>query len=420
MATHPYSPLLLEDSSLLGQLRAGLASSERILGFRPKGIWLPENAYRPDGTWHPPINWGQPRDSAAASSTTSPKWASTTSSSRTTSSRTAIANGCATASGNASAGSSPSRTPTEAGTACRSPSGWTPPRQSPGTTAAFARDPWICKQVWSGKVGYPANGTYLEFHKKHGLRRGLRYWKVTDPAAGLGEKDPYYPDDVPRVIHEHGRHFCNEVKRRLWDHHNRTGRHGVVAACFDAELFGHWWFEGPRFLKEVLLTLNADPDVDVSTAGQFLHDHWPDKGVSLPEGSWGEGGDHRVWANDRISWMWEIEYRCETIFGKLTFNLPWRTNKKLRGILEKAGRELLLLQASDWPFVISRHQAVDYGIKRFMQHVSRFECLTDIAEKLAEDSDYLSRLSEVEKFEIKDAEVHDVIFPHIDLNWWST
>jgi 1,4-alpha-glucan branching enzyme len=91
----------------------------------------------------------------------------------------------------------------------------------------------------------------------------------------------------------------------------------------------------------------------------------------------------------------------------------------LREILEKAGRELLLLQASDWPFVITRDQAVDYGIKRFMGHFSRFECLTDIAEKLAADPDCLGKLSDVEKFEIQDADIHDTVFPRIDLNWWN-
>jgi 1,4-alpha-glucan branching enzyme len=224
---------------------------------------------------------------------------------------------------------------------------------------------------------------------------------------------------VPAKIFENARHFCNEIKRRLWDYRNRTGRHGVVAACFDAELFGHWWFEGPQFLRDVLLTLNADPDVDVCTSEEFLRNHPPDKMAWMPAGSWGEGGDNRVWTNDRVAWMWEIEYRCETIFGKLTFNLPWRQRKPLREVLEKAGRELLLLQASDWTFVVSRRQAVDYGIKRFMQHVARFECLCDIAEKLGSDSRYLGKLTEIEKFEVKDADVHDVVFPEIDLNWWN-
>jgi 1,4-alpha-glucan branching enzyme len=290
---------------------------------------------------------------------------------------------------------------------------------APGIVAAFGRDPEICEQVWSGSIGYPADGVYLEFHKKHGERRGLRYWKVTGKGVDLGGKDPYHPDDVAGKVHEHARHFCDQVRRRLCAYHERTHRHGVVTACFDAELFGHWWFEGPQFLRDVMLSFNADPSIDLCTTGQYLQSHAPDKGVALPEGSWGDGGDHRVWTNEKVSWMWQIEYRCESLFGKLTYNLPWRERRELREILEKAGRELLLLQASDWPFVITRGQAVDYGIKRFMQHVSRLECLADIAEKLAAETSYLGQLSEVESFEIQDADVHDVVFPSIDLDWWN-
>ena len=91
----------------------------------------------------------------------------------------------------------------------------------------------------------------------------------------------------------------------------------------------------------------------------------------------------------------------------------------MRKILEKAGRELLLLQASDWPFVISRRQAPNYGIKRFTQHVENFDILADIAERLAEDASYLRKLNEVQKFELKNIDLHDVVFPNIDLNWWN-
>jgi 1,4-alpha-glucan branching enzyme len=169
----------------------------------------------------------------------------------------------------------------------------------------------------------------------------------------------------------------------------------------------------------MILSLNADPDVDLCTTAEFLERHQPDKAVALPEGSWGDGGDHRVWVNDRVKWIWEVEYRLEGIFGKLTYNLPWRQRADLREILEKLGRELLLLQASDWPFVIARDQAVDYGIKRFMQHAGRFESIADIAERLNADSGYLNKMSEVERFEMRDAEIHDVVFPNVDLNWWN-
>jgi len=402
-ATHAYLPLLLEDSCVRAQVRAGISSSQRILGFRPTGIWLPEGAYRPGGVWRPPIPWGAKNgrlgiDRIIADENLSHFF---------------VENHCS--------GTGPGVNPGEPILVNNDGNNGRPP-------AAFARDPEICKQVWCGFVGYPADGLYLEFHKTWQpqaalgagtKRRGLRYWKVTDRRSGLDYKQLYYPDQTAGKIYEHARHFCYQVKRRLTEYYQRTGRHGVVVACFDAELFGHWWFEGPRFLRDVLLTLNADPEVQLCTPEAYLEKSPPQKIVSLSEGSWGEGGDHRVWTNQKVDWMWRIEYHCEALFGKLTYHLPWRKLPALRKILEKAGRELLLLQASDWPFVIARDQADDYGIKRFMGHVARFENLTDIAENTASDSKYLYSLNKVQKFELQDADVHDVIFPEIDLNWWN-
>lgn len=394
-ATHGYMPLLLEDSSIRAQLRAGLSTSQRILGLRPKGIWLPEGAYRPAGNWTPAIPWGDH------------------------STRMGIEEMLGDEGISHFFVDSPLIENSGPDVSIHQPI-WVNGQYNNGSpVAAFIRDPHICRQVWCGFVGYPADGVYLEFHKRHGPRRGLRYWKVTDRKSGLGEKDTYRPEDVTGKLHEHVQHFCSQVKQRLGDYHSQTGRKGVVVACFDAELFGHWWFEGPKFLENVLLTLNADDDVELCTSQEYLQSRPPEAWVSLSAGSWGEGGDHRVWSNHDMKWLWEIEYHCETEFGRLTYNLPWRSDNNLKKILEQAGRELLLLQASDWPFVISRRQAPDYGTKRFIQHVARFDILTDMAERLAEDPKYLSKLDKVQKSELRDIELHDVVFENIDLNWWN-
>jgi 1,4-alpha-glucan branching enzyme len=417
-ATHAYLPLLYEDSSVHAQIRAGAATSKRLLGFKPSGIWLPECAYRPPGPWYAPIPWGQVRDRpgterfVAAEGLTHffvenqliehsrSEWIDNDGWQKVDWEEAV-------------------KYPDRGWRSVQEPVRVASEGSDPGAVAAFGRDPAICERVWSGDIGYPADGVYLEFHKKHGARRGLRYWKITGHKLDLGAKEPYFPDDVPGKVHEHATHFCNEVRKRLWDYHHRTGRNGVVVASFDAELFGHWWFEGPQFLRDVMLNLNADPDVDLSTTAGYLEQSPPDKAAALPEGSWGDGGDHRVWVNDRVNWMWEVAYRAETTFGRLTYHLPWRERPELADMMSRAARELLLLQASDWPFVISRDQAVDYGIKRFTQHAGRFERLADIAEKLNADPDCLNRLSEVEKFEVEDARIHDVVFPNIDLDWWN-
>ena len=417
-ATHAYLPLLYEDSSIRAQLRAGLASSHRILGFKPTGLWLPECAYRPAGAWNPPIPWGG-KDSRigieylVADETLDHFFVEEHLIRRSRSEW--VRNDGAW---HKVPWDEAEKYPARGWRSVHEPAIVGSDGLSPGRVAAFARDTGVCERVWSGEIGYPADGAYLEFHKRQGRRRGLRYWKITAQKLDLGRKDLYYPEDVPARVYEHAHHFCGFVKERLREHHARTGRYGVVVASFDAELFGHWWFEGPRFLRDVILTLNADPEVDLQTSQQFLTDHPPDKSVSLPEGSWGADGDHRVWANDKVNWMWDIEYRCETLFGRMTCELPWQKDKQVRELLKKAARELLLLQASDWQFVVTRGQAVDYGIKRFMLHVARFETLLDLCEKLSADSSYLGRLNDVERHEVADADLHDVIFPQIELEWW--
>ena len=112
--------------------------------------------------------------------------------------------------------------------------------------------------------------------------------------------------------------------------------------------------------------------------------------------------------------MWEIEYRAENRMLKLLHELPWKTNARVKEMMERAGRELLLLQASDWPFVIDSHGAVDYGIQRFGGHATQFDRSTLMAEELAAGQ----QLSELREIELKEMDSHDSIFPEIKLDWW--
>jgi len=412
-ATHAYMPLMLNDQAISAQMSAGLYTSEKKLGIKPRGMWLPECAYRPEWDhWLPSVLYDNPRHRVGI--------------------ETFIANAGVThffvdthlitgghPLGTFDGGNYRPVNDTQVHWDTRrawrdvlEPVGVNS-RSEPPRCFAFGRHPRVSEQVWSGSIGYPGNGTYLEFHKKHG-ERGLRYWKVTNNKAGLGDKDPYYPDDVPAKLFEHAQHFCNVVKDVLREHRDRTGRQGVCVAPFDAELFGHWWFEGPRFLRDVILTLANDPAVKLMTSEEALYHYPPNKVERLPEGSWGEKGNHSVWINDRNRWMWEIEYRAENRMLKLLHELPWKEKENVRQMMERAGRQLLLLQASDWPFVVHTHGAVDYGIQRFSGHATNFDRATLIAEELAAGAE----LSEVRKVELAEMDTHDSVFPHIDLNWW--
>jgi 1,4-alpha-glucan branching enzyme len=269
--------------------------------------------------------------------------------------------------------------------------------------------------VWSGVIGYPGAAEYLEFHRKHG-EQGLRYHRVTSHHTPLHEKSPYDPQLVAGKVYEHAHHFCNVVRETLSECTEKTGRIGTIVAPFDAELFGHWWFEGPRFLRDVLLTFAHDGSVELATPRLALKENQPDKVVRMPEGSWGEGGHHHVWLNEQTRWLWETEYRAEERFLQLLRELPWQTKAPVRQMLERAGRELLLLQSSDWPFVIHSGGAVDYGIARFAGHATRFDRLATLAQLVSEGR----KLTPVQQTQVAEADAHDSVFEQIDLGWWGS
>jgi 1,4-alpha-glucan branching enzyme len=412
-ATHAYMPLLLNDEMLAAQMKAGTQASKRILGVAPRGMWLPECAYRPHwNPWMPAVLYDNPRDRpgvetfiAAAGIT---HFFVDTHMVRDGQPLGTMANGQF----------KPINVP---GLHWDRGRGWGSVLDPVGVASspqrpevyAFARHPKVSEQVWSGKIGYPGAGEYMEFHRKYG-DHGLRYHKVTSNTTSLSDKSLYYPDDIKAKVFEHAQHFANVIKGVLRDYKNQTGRQGTVVAPFDAELFGHWWFEGPQFLRDVILSINSDPEITLRTTEEALYHQAPDKVMRLPEGSWGENGNHSVWINAENRWMWEIEYRAEGTMLRLLHGLPWKTNADIKGLLERLGRQLLLLQASDWPFVIHTKGAVDYGIQRFSGHATSFDRLAKIAEHVAAGKP----MTELQKIELADIDAHDSVFKDIDLTWW--
>jgi 1,4-alpha-glucan branching enzyme len=412
-ASHPYMPLLLNDASLRAQLAAGVAISKKHLGRSSAGLWVPECAYRPaSDNWQPRLLQQQPRARAGLETLFAAAGLSHF-----------FVDTHLIAQGHPMAVIKPDgiHATMEALVHWDTERRWGTPLEPVGVVSdprppdvfAFARHPRVSEQVWSGAIGYPGAAEYLEFHRKHG-DHGLRYSRVTSHHIPLHEKAPYDPELIPGKVYENAHHFCSVVREVLSDFKNQTGRTGTIVAPFDAELFGHWWFEGPRFLRDVLLTLAHDGTVELTTPERALEESPADKVVRLPEGSWGEGGHHLVWFNDQTRWLWETEYRAEERFLKLLETLPWRQNPKVRELLQSTARELLLLQGSDWPFVIHSGGAVDYGITRFAGHANRFDRLATIAQHISAGH----AIDSIQKTEIAEADAHDAIFANIDLNFW--
>lgn len=380
-ATHGYLPLLSREESIDLQLRVAMATHQRHFGRKPDGIWLPECAYRPRYEWTAPVGPTKGRVRTR---------------------RRGIEEFLADAGltffitdVHLMRGGSPLSAYRDYFPALQTLPGPLPPSYRPerspyrpylvasrggrGSAAAFVRDPETTLQVWSRDRGYPGDGSYLEFHKKH-FPGGLRYWRVTESKADLGAKQPYDPARAEERTREHAGHFVDLLRRVLsaGGGDPRT----IVCSPYDTELFGHWWFEGPRWLHEVFLRLPQAGIAPVDCAA-YLAAGPPQETITLLEGSWGEGGDHRVWLNRDTEWTWEHVYGAEDEFWTLARQVGGRAADPARRVLAQLAREMLLLQASDWQFLITTWAARDYAEARVAEHYAAFTRLAQLLRRMA-------------------------------------
>ncbi len=373
-ATHGYLPLLSRDSSIYGQIKTGVDVYRSRFGKEPRAIWLPECAYRPayddDGTMRPGI------ESFLAAQGLHVFFSET----HTVEGGRPVGKAAGDAVG--LYGEITRRykvevTPesqVEPGTTFRPY--WV--GDAPGQVAVLGRNDRTGQQVWSGTYGYPGDFAYREFHRKD-VESGLQYWRIGGPEVDLGHKPWYAPAVAQQQVLGHARHFADLVEELLTQYATETGEFGVISSAYDTELFGHWWFEGADWLKHVLRHLAESEVVELSTASDIIDQHGPTKVMVLPESSWGAGGGHFTWLNPETEWMWPIIHAAETRMEALVAGNP-DTTGELEAVLNQTTRELLLLQSSDWPFLVTTGQASDYAAKRFNEHVDRFNALASIAE----------------------------------------
>lgn len=425
-ATHGYLPLIGTDEAVRAQIRIGIDSYRRHFGRNPRGIWLPECAYRPAYDWAPPVSGPRVPDSGP---------------------RRGIEEFLAAEGieyffvdthllrGGQAMGTYAQLHPAlrrlaeryeqEYGQAIR-PEDVTrtpnavyrvhSPVPSPTPVHVFAREPAASLQVWSGEWGYPGDGWYLEFHKRH-YPGGHRYWRVTSRGANLGQKAEYVPEMAAERLEENALHFHGLVRRRLEEHLEAFGEPGIVVAPFDTELFGHWWHEGVEWIVRIMEKMARDDDIELTTGGGYLDYHEPVGEIALPEGSWGEGGHHYIWLNHETDWTWPEIYRAELTLREYVDRWLDREHDIIHRLLRLAARELLLLQSSDWQFLISTQAARDYAQVRFANHLHVFDRAIDLIRKQERGED----LTDHDWRFVGEAEGRDgMIFPDLDLALWRS
>jgi 1,4-alpha-glucan branching enzyme len=410
-ATHGFLPLLSRDSSIHAQLRTGVRTSTGHFGTPPRAIWLPECAYRPATVVEE--EGATVRRPGIESFVAAENLRVFFSETHTVEGGAAVGK----ARGDDVMGMYGTERrvavePLPDGAATRTGTTFHPywVGDAPGQVAVLARNARIGQQVWSAAHGYPGDFLYREFHRKDPVS-GMHYWRIGGRGLDLGLKPPYDPEQAQQQVRGHADHYVHLVEQELAEYNRATGEFGVVSAAYDTELFGHWWFEGVDWLKHVLRGLAHSEVVELSNASRIVETHPPDEVLSLPTSSWGANGDFSVWLNPETEWMWPLIHAAERRMEELVAAEPDAAGERAE-LLNQVARELLLLQSSDWPFLVTTGQAKEYAVERFSGHLAQFDRLASLAE--------LRRpLTADERADLAEVRALDNPFPAIDYRDWA-
>jgi 1,4-alpha-glucan branching enzyme len=291
---------------------------------------------------------------------------------------------------------------------------------TPTGVAAFGRDHESSQQVWSSEVGYPGAVEYREFYRDlgwdaeyeyikpyvmpNGQRKnvGIKYHKITGKGLGLSDKQPYDPYWAKEKAAEHAANFMYNRERQAEHLYGIMQRKPLIVSPYDAELFGHWWYEGPWFIDYLFRKTWFDQNTyEMTHLADYLRDN-PTQQVSHPsQSSWGYKGFHEYWLNDTNAWIYPHLHKATERMIELSRNEP--VDQLTGRALNQAARELLLAQSSDWAFIMRTGTMVPYAVRRTKSHLQRFHKLYDDLKEGKVDSGWLEKVEAI-----------DNIFPRIN------
>lgn len=375
-ATHGFLPLLsYRESAVRAQIAVGVEAFRQALGMEPAGFWLPECGYYPgleNLLSEANIRYFFVDAHGLLQARERPRYGT--------------------------------YAPVDCGNGVR----------------AFGRDPLSSHQVWSSKGGYPGDVNYREYYRDIGheldldyigpyiledgtrINTGIKYYRITGENR---PKEPYRPELAEEKAALQAEDFLATCRRRIVQQAERMEPPPIIVAPYDAELFGHWWFEGPLWL-EALIRRNAGEGAPLAmaTCSDYL-DMGPKIQVVTPSASsWGEQGYHSFWLNEKNEWIYPHLHRAGKGMEELAEAFQDSPVDLLtERALKQAARSLLLAQASDWPFIMQSGTTLEYAVRRIKDHLARFYYLKESVQKERIDSRRLCAL-----------EIMDNIFPNID------
>jgi 1,4-alpha-glucan branching enzyme len=377
-ATHALLPLLQHPQSLRAQILVARDEYRRCFGRDPRGIWLPECAYAPPiepVLQEVNIRWFITEAHGVLHAQPLPRY------------------------------------------------GLFAPIFTPNGLAVFGRDIASARQVWSQHEGYPGDTCYRDFYRDIGFDldfdylqpylpapphrsfTGIKYHAIT---GGNSQKRVYSPEAARLQADAHAAHFLGERVRQFRAAAEAMDQPPVVVAPFDAELFGHWWYEGPQFLDLFVRKAFYDQDVfQFTTPDSYLHQR-PTHQVARPgASSWGEEGYWRVWLNEKNEWIYPHLQAAQERMTGLARRFPNAAGLTGRA-LRQAAREILLAQASDWPFILRTGTSPAYATRRVKDHLLRFHALHEQLTSRLLDEPWLRGIEEL-----------DNLFPELDYGYFA-
>ncbi|MFW6211910.1 MAG: glycoside hydrolase family 57 protein [Spirochaetota bacterium] len=289
--------------------------------------------------------------------------------------------------------------------------------------AVFGRDHAATNAVWSAEDGYPGDVTYRDFYRDIGhdlpleyigpflpdgrirMNTGFKYHAVT---GKTDRKVPYDPLAASRTVLEHADNFVYNIKKRVARLAGLMDTAPVVTCPFDAELFGHWWFEGPQWIEAVVRRLDQEESLELITPHSYLKEYPPTQVSNPAFSSWGTKGYSEVWLDSSNDWVCRHVHKAVERMSELVARFPNESGLKQRA-LNQAARETLLAQASDWPFIMRAGTAVPYAVRRVKDHVANVSHVYDSLGRGAIGTEWLTRV-----------ERQHNLFPSIDyrvLSW---
>ena len=260
------------------------------------------------------------------------------------------------------------------------------PVRTPAGLVVYARDTDSSAQVWSSREGYPGHADYRDFYRDIGFDldygyirpylpggirtfTGMKYYRVTGRTEN---KEWYIPEQGLQRAVQHAEHFMQARDRQVLFLRDALRIRPVITAAYDAELFGHWWYEGPEWLRAVLGSRRIRKRIcRFITPSEYAAENNAVETVSPSASSWGRNGYSAVWLDTSNSWIYRHLKKAIGIMCRLS-----RAHGDATGLLERALnqalRELLLAQASDWPFMMKTGNAAGFAEAKFREHMGNF------------------------------------------------